>query len=173
MLFNGVLKEKFKHPLPNQDGAIKAMARGNSVDDKIREYTLEPQKIPLPTQLLKHELDRDETLQDTLLGLCDKDGCPLRLKYLCEDLEDVMELLSCEEFFDNMPMSNEFNYFVARDWVGAPVSKYELDAIDRQRRIFEKRAMKVNQERKKRLAKGKKMRQKSLEIMRERRTLTF
>ena len=53
------------------------------------------------------------------------------------------------------------------------MSKYELDAIDRQRRIFEKRAMKVNQERKKRLAKGKRMRQKSLEIMREKRTLTF
>ena len=65
-LFNGVLKEKFKHPLPNQDGAFKALARGHKKDDKTYDIEINQAKIPLPTELLKYELDKDDMLIDTL-----------------------------------------------------------------------------------------------------------
>ena len=62
-----------------------------------------------------------------------------------------MELILCEEFFDKIPMSKDYSYFVARDWIGCPINKYEIDSISRQRKIFEKRALKkVNEYNKKR-----------------------
>jgi len=150
-LFNGVLKEKFKHPLPNQDGAFKALARGHKKDDKTYDIEINQAKIPLPTELLKYELDKDDMLIDTLLNICDKNGVPFKWKYLTDDLEDVMELIQCEEFFDKIPMSKDYSYFVARDWIGVPINKYEIDSISRQRKIFEKRAIKkVNEYNKKR-----------------------
>ena len=46
----------------------------------------------MPTELLKHEIDKDIMLQDTILGLCDKDGVPLRYRYLGNDLDNVMDV---------------------------------------------------------------------------------
>ena len=149
-LFNGVLNEKFKHPLPNQDGAIKALARNNTTETKSYNCEFDTSKLPLPIELLKHELDVDIQLQDTILGICDKDGVPFKLKYLCETLDDVRELIQTEEFFNKIPMTDEISYFISRDWIGRPVSKWEVDAISRQRRIFEKRAFKKRQEYQKR-----------------------
>jgi hypothetical protein len=42
-----------------------------------------------------------------------------------------------------MPMSEEFNYFVARDYMGCPISKREIDKQAYERRVYEKRAMAI------------------------------
>ena len=150
-LFNGHLKNKFKTKLPNQDSALRCIARGCKNDDTVYEETVDETKVPLPTALLCHEMDTDLTLQDTILGLCDKDGMPLKWKYLADNMKDVMELLKAEDFFDQMPMTETYNYYVCRDWMGVPVSKYEIDSISRQRKIFEKRAMLKRQQYERRL----------------------
>ena len=54
-LFNGVLNDKFKHPLPNQEGAIKALARNNTTDNKTYNCEFDTSKLPLPIELLKHD----------------------------------------------------------------------------------------------------------------------
>ena len=76
---------------------------------------------------------------------------PLKWKYLADHMEDVMELLKAEDFFDQRPMTETYNYYVCRDWMGVPVSKYEIDSISRQRKIFEKRAMLKRQQYERRL----------------------
>ena len=157
-LYNGVLKHKFKHALPNQDCAIRNLARGHKCDNNTLEYEVDKGKMPLPLQLLKHEIDTDTQLQDTILNICDKDGLPLKFKLLCDTLDDVMEVIETDELFNQIPMCEDFSYFVARDWIGRPISKFELSSIDRQRRIFEKRAIKKRQQyetRKKQLVKHK------------------
>ena len=76
----------------------------------------------------------------------------------CDTLDDVREIIETEEFFNQIPMCEEFSYFVARDWIGRPISKFELNSIERQRRIFEKRAFKKRQQyetRKKKMEKHK------------------
>ena len=74
-LFNGILKDKFKTTLPSQESAFKCIARRGNKDDKIYDMVVDESKIPMPSCLIAHELDNDETLQDTLLGLCDKMEC--------------------------------------------------------------------------------------------------
>jgi hypothetical protein len=157
-LYNGALMDKFKHPLPNQNSVIRSLARGHKSDTNNLEYEVDNSKMPLPIDLLKHEIDTDTQLQDTLLNICDKDGMPLKFKLLCDTLDDVREIIETEEFFNQIPMCEEFSYFVARDWIGRPISKFELNSIERQRRIFEKRALKKRQQyetRKKKMEKHK------------------
>lgn len=154
-LFNGRVKDNYKHPIRNE-------YCNEIVDNRLFEVKLEPDKIPMPTELLKHEIDKDTVLQDTILGLCDKDGMPLRYKFLGNDLDNVMECLQAEEFFDNIPMPEEFLYFTARDWLGCPISKKEMDAMTFNRKIYEKRAMEEREAYKLRVEKGKKMRAESL-----------
>ena len=172
-LFNGVLKDKWKHPLPSQEGALRAMARGGKCDDKLYEDTLDVSKLPMPKDLLAYEMDKDVTVQDTVLGLCDSTGFPLSYKYLANDLDDVMDIIQTEEFFDHMPMLKDYSYFVARDWIGYPIQKHEVDSIVRQRKIFEKRAIKKSREYRERVKKGKRLREKSLQILKAKKTLTF
>ncbi len=172
-LFNGALKDKFKSPLPDQTSALRALARGGACDKKVYDITLDESMIPLPTELLKHELDNDVMMQDTILGLCDKDGTPLKWKYLADTMDDVRELLQCESFFNQIPMCDDFNYFVARDWMGVPVKKYEIDSIARQRKIFEKRAMKKRQDYERRMKQRKKDSSKTIQFLNEKNTITF
>lgn len=133
-------KFKFQHPNP-REAFLTAMADAEC--DEAFEYTLDESKIPLPTELLAHELDNDEVLQDTLLNFCDSTGVPFKYKYLANDCEDMMEILKCDEFLDKMPMSEEFNYFIARDYMGCPISKREIDKQAYERRVYEKRAMAI------------------------------
>jgi len=172
-LFNGVLKPKWKTPLPSQDAALKAMARGYERDKRVYEEPLNTNKIPMPLELQLHEMNKDEVLQDTILGMCDEQGFPLCYKYLANDLDDVMEVIQTNSFFDHMPMLKDYSYFVGRDWIGYPIQKYEMDSIARQRKIFEKRAIKKSREHRERLKKGKKMQEKSIQILKERKTLLF
>ena len=37
-MYNGVLMNKFKHPLPNQDSVIRSLARGHKSDTNNLEY---------------------------------------------------------------------------------------------------------------------------------------
>ena len=67
-LFNGVLESKLKTKLPDQTAALKAIARNGKKDNKTYDITVDEAKVPLPSVLLKHEIDKDEQLQ------CDKDG---------------------------------------------------------------------------------------------------
>ena len=172
-LFNGALKDKFKHALPSQDRVIRALARNNTTDNKTYNCEFDTSKLPLPIELLKHELDVDTQLQDTLLGICDKDGMPFKMKYLCETLDDVRELIQTEEFFNKMPMTDEISYFISRDWIGRPVSKWEIDAITRQRKIFEKRAFKKRQQYYKRQEQLKKEQGHKLQVIEKDTILTF
>jgi len=154
-MFNGRVKENYKHPIDNKHC-------DEIVDNRLFEVKLEPDKIPMPTTLLKHEIDKDEVLQDTILGLCDKDGLPLRYRFLGNDLDNVIECLQAEEFFDNIPMPDEFVYFTARDWLGCPISKNEMDAMTFNRKIYERRAMEEREAYKLRVEKAKKMRKESI-----------
>ena len=133
-------KMKFQHPNP-REAFLTAMADAEC--NEAFEYTLDESKIPLPTELLAHELDNDEVLQDTLLNFCDSEGVPFKYKYLANDCDDMMEILKCDDFLDKMPMSEEFNYFVARDYMGCPISKREIDKQAYERRVYEKRAMAI------------------------------
>ncbi len=153
--FNGRVKDNYKHP-------IRSDYCNETIENRLFEVKLEPDKIPMPTDLLKHEIDKDTVLQDTILGLCDKDGVPLRYKFLGNDLDNVMECLQAEEFFDNIPMPEEFVYFTARDWLGCPISKKEMDAMTFNRKIYEKRAMEEREAYKSRVEKGKKLRAESI-----------
>ena len=60
-LFNGHLKNRFKTKLPNQDSALRCIARGCKNDDTVYEETVDETKVPLPTALLCHEMDTDLT----------------------------------------------------------------------------------------------------------------
>lgn len=162
-LFNGRRKENYKHPIHNRNC-------NEIVDNRLFEVKLEPDKIPMPTELLKHDLDKDTVLQDTILGLCDKNGLPLRYTFLTNDLDNVMDCLQGEEFFDNIPMPDEFLYFTARDWLGCPISKSEMDAMTFNRKIYEKRALEERMAYKLRVEKGKRLRAESLKKLK---TATF
>lgn len=107
------------------------------------DYRIDESKIPLPTELLKHELQVDTQLQDTLLSLCDSKGVPFKIKYLGNDYDSVMDFLATDEFLEKMPMNNEINHFIARDYLGIPVSKREVERSSQQRLLYEKRAMKI------------------------------
>jgi len=155
MLFNGHIKDNFKMP-------IKNVFCSEFINDKLQEINLEPSKVPMPTELLRHELDRDEKLQDTILGLCDKNGYPLKWKYLANNLEDVMSLLQTEEFFDHIPMSDDFTYHVARDWCGVPLTKKEMSNTEFQRKVFERRALEERKGYEERIKKAQQMRSESL-----------
>jgi len=72
-----------------------------------------------------------------------------------------------------MPMTDEISYFISRDWIGRPVSKWEIDAITRQRKIFEKRAFKKRQEYQKRQAQLKKVQGHKLQVIEKDTILTF
>ena len=175
-LFNGVLKDKFKFPIVSD--SQEAVADGALKDDwepNKKEYDCEPDPsmLPMPTELLRHELDRDTVLQDTILSLMDKDGVPLRWKYLADDFDDVVNLLDGEDFFDNMPMPDVYRYHVARDWVGCPISKHELEAYEVRRKAYEKIAFDKLRELKQRRIKGKKLQEESFRIIREHKTLDF
>ena len=177
-LFNGVLKDKFKFPYnPYNDGVLKEIANGFKKKDKpptIDDYDPDPSMIPMPTHLLRHELDKDCMLMDTILELCDKDGMPLRWKYLVDDFDDVREMIEAEDFFDVFPASDEMRYFVARDWVGCPIKKHEIDQIEKRRKIYEKRAFEKQQQYRQRKAKGKKLQKESkLKVKRDQVVLTF
>ena len=173
-LFNGVLKSKFKTPLPDQTSALKAIARNGCKDNKTYDIDeIDETKIPMPSVLLQHELDNDEQLQDTILGLCDENGIPLKWKYLANDMDDVMELISCESFFNQIPMCNEYNYFVARDWMGVPVNKYEVDSIAKQRKIFEKRAMKKRCDYERRVKQDKGIKSKTIQVTNKKQVISF
>ena len=163
-LFNGQIENKFKMPYNNDVFCSEV------VNDKLQEITMEPGKVPMPTELLRHEIDRDEKLQDTILGLCDKNGYPLKWKYLANNLEDVMSLLQTEEFFDYIPMSEDFTYHVARDWCGIPITKKEMSNTEFMRRIFEKRAMEERKAYEERIKKAQQMRAESLKKVK---TTTF
>lgn len=171
-LFNGVLKDKFKFKYnPSNDGVLDEIANKFKKGDKRKVYEdwePDPACIPMPTQLLRHELDRDEMLQETILELCDKDGFPLRWKYLCDDFDDVREMMEAEDFFDVFPASEDMRYFVARDWVGCPIKKQEIDSIERRRKIYEKKAYQKQVEYQKRKAKAKKLQEESLEKQKQR-----
>ena len=134
-------KSKAKFEFSSREAFLNAMADAEC--DEAFDYTLDESKIPLPTELLAHEIDNDVVLQDTLLNLCDSEGMPFKYKYLVNDCEDMMEILKCDDFLDKMPMSDEFNYFVARDYMGCPISKREIDRSAFERRVYEKRAMAI------------------------------
>ena len=177
-LFNGVLKAKFKFPYnPHNDGVLNEIANNYKKGDKRPVFDCEPDPalIPMPTDMLRHEIDKDEMMMDTILDLCDKDGLPLRWKYLCDDFDDVREMMEAEDFFDVFPNSDEMRYFVARDWVGCPIKKHEIDSIERKRKIYEKRAFEKQLQYQKRKAKAKKLHEQSkkLNIKREKTILSF
>ena len=142
-LFNGILKDKFKFKYnPINDGVLKEIANKYKKGDKrpsYDDYEPDPACIPMPTDLLRHELDKDDMMMDTIIDLCDSDGIPLRWRYLCDD-------------------------FDARDWVGCPIKKYEIDAIEKKRKIYERRAIKKKQEYLKRRVKAKKLHEESKKI---------
>lgn len=159
VLFNGQLKGKFKTPVNEIDPAV--IANNLETDTTLYDYKVEPNKVPMPLELLKHELDKDVMLQDTILGLCDKEGMPLKWKYLAHDIDDVMDLLHTEDFFDLIPMSEEYTYHVARDWVGCPMKKSEMDKAEYQRKIFERKAKEEILNHEKRIQKAKKLHKES------------
>ena len=159
VLFNGQLKGKFKTPVNMIDPRVAA--NNLETDTTLYDYKVEPSKVPMPLELLKHELDRDEMLQDTILGLCDKEGTPLKWKYLANDIDDVMELLQTEDFFELIPMSEEYAYHVARDWVGCPMKKSEMDKAEYQRKIFERKAKEEVLNHEQRVQKAKKLHKES------------
>ena len=131
----------YKFKLSPKEVFLLAMADARheaELDSRVEE-----DKIPLPTALLAHELDNDEMLQDTLLNLCDSSGVPFKYKYLANSTDDVMEIMKCDEFLDRMPMCEEFNYYIARDYMGCPITKSEVDKNVYERCIFEKRAMDI------------------------------
>ena len=176
-LFNGVLKDKFKFPYnPINDGVLKEIANGfKKKKPTIEDCEPDPSMIPLPTQMLRHELDKDLMLMDTILELCDKDGMPLRWKYLCDDFDDVREMIEAEDFFDVFPNSDEMRYFVARDWIGCPIKKYEIDAIEKKRKIYERRAYEKQKQYYERKKKAKKLhdQSKKMQYHREKKILNF
>jgi|TARA_R110000824_G_scaffold171973_1_gene349687 hypothetical protein len=178
-LFNGILKDKFKFKYnPINDGVLKEIANKYKKGDKrpsYDDYEPDPACIPMPTDLLRHELDKDDMMMDTIIDLCDSDGIPLRWRYLCDDFDDVREMLEAEDFFDVFPNSEEMRYFVARDWVGCPIKKYEIDAIEKKRKIYERRAIKKKQEYLKRRVKAKKLHEESkkIKIKNEKTVLTW
>ena len=172
-LFNGILQQKFKTPLPDQSGALKAIARRGAKDSKLYDIEVDESMIPMPSVLLQHELDNDIMLQDTILSLCDKDGMPLKWKYLANDMEDVMELVQSEPFFEQIPMCEDYYYHVARDWVGCPINKYEIDSIARQRKVFEKRALKKRQEYERKQKQNKSHAKKNIQVTNEKRKIIF
>ena len=156
-LFNGKVQDKYKHPVSDR-------RMDDIIDNRLFEIHLEPSKIPMPTELLKQEIDKDTVLQDTILGLCDKNGLPLRYTFLTNDLDDLMDCLKGEEFFEHIPMPDDFVYFTARDWLGCPISKKEMDSITFNRKIYERRAMEERMAYKLRVEKGKRLRAESLTI---------
>lgn len=159
VLFNGRLKEKFKTPIKTIDPQV--IANGMETDTTLYDYKVEPSKVPMPLELLKQELDRDEMLQDTILSLCDKEGMPLKWKYLTNNIDDVMDLLHTEDFFDLIPMSEEYTYHVARDWVGCPIRKSEMDKMEYHRKVFERKAKEELLNHEKRVRKAKQLHKES------------